>query len=223
MLHGLSDIASAMSKGTTATMNAVQYFLNYAASNPDAEIIYRASDMILRVDSDAAYLVNPNARSRAGGYYYLSNTTGTTFNGPIYILAKIIKNVMASASEAEIAGIFLNAQQAVPLRQALVEMGHPQPPTPLRTDNQAANGILTGKFKQKRSKAIDMRFHWIKDRVEQKQFALEWAPGILNLADYPTKHHSGKHHKQVRPIYLNIKNRSPSTMQGCIKILTGTT
>ena len=93
---------------------------------------------------------------------------------------------MASASEAEIAGIFLNAQQAVPLRQTLVEMGHPQPPTPLRTDHQAANGILTGKFKQKRSKAIDMRFHWIKDRVEQKQFALEWAPGILNLADYPT-------------------------------------
>ena len=101
MLHALSDIASAMHNGTAATMKAVKHFLNYAASNPDAEILYRASDMILRLDSDAAYLVNPQARSRAGGYFYLSNLSGTTFNGPIYILAKIIKNVMASASEAE--------------------------------------------------------------------------------------------------------------------------
>ena len=219
MLHALSDIASAMHNGTDATLKAVKHFLNYAASNPDAEILYRASDMILRLDSDAAYLVNPQARSRAGGYFYLSNLSGTTFNGPIYILAKIIKNVMASASEAEIAGIFLNAQQAVPIRLTLIEMGHPQPPTPIRTDNQAANGIITGTFKRKRSKAIDMRFHWIKDRITQKQFALDWAPGNTNLADYPTKHHSGKHHKKVRPIYLHIPTRSPSTMQGCVKIL----
>ena len=209
-----------MSKGTTATMKAVTYFLNYAASNPNAKIIYRASDMILRVNSDAAYLVCPNARSRAGGYYFLSNTTGTTFNGPIYVLAKIIKNVMASASEAEIAGLFMNAQKAVPIRMALIEMGHPQPATPLRTDNQAANGILTGKFKQKRSKAIDMRFHWLRNRVEQKQFNVHWAPGQINLGDYPTKHHSGKHHKMVRPIYLNVSGTSPSTMQGCVKILS---
>ena len=58
MLHAIGDIASNTSKATTTTQKAVQYFLDYANSNPDAEILYRASDMILQTDSDAAYLVN---------------------------------------------------------------------------------------------------------------------------------------------------------------------
>ena len=219
MLHALNDIASSTVNGTEATLAATKYFLNYASSNPNGQIIYRASDMILRIDSDAAYLVRPEARSRAGGYHYLGSKDGTLFNGPILVLAKIIKNVMASAAEAEVAGIYLNATEAVSERNCLIEMGHPQPPTPIKTDNTTARGIITGTIKQKRSKAIDMRFYWLKDRFEQKQFDYVWGPGIENLADYPTKHHSGKHHSTVRPIYLYIKNKSPKTIQGCVELL----
>ena len=100
-------------------------------------------------------------------------------------------------------------------------MGHPQPPTPMNTDNQTATGILNGTIKQKRSKAIDMRFYWLKDRAEQGQFDIKWVPGKYNLADYFTKHHPGSRHRKVRPIYLYEEGKSPSTMQGCIGILTG--
>ena len=57
MLHALNDIASSKSKGTQTMWEAVEYFLNFAASNPNAEIIFRASDMLYKIDSDAAYLV----------------------------------------------------------------------------------------------------------------------------------------------------------------------
>ena len=144
MLHALNDIASVMSKGTTTTAAAVQHLLDYARCNPDAEIIYRASEMILHTDSDAAYLVAPGARSRAGGYHYLGNRDHTLFNGPIHVLAKIIKNVMASAMEAEIAALYMNAQLVIEFRQTLADMGHPQPPTLVGTDNESACGILTG-------------------------------------------------------------------------------
>ena len=63
MLHALNAIASSKSKGTQTTWKAVKYFLNYAAINPTAEIIFRASDMFYKIDSDAAYLVCPEARS----------------------------------------------------------------------------------------------------------------------------------------------------------------
>jgi hypothetical protein len=119
--------------------------------------------MMLKIDSDAAYLVQPEARSCAGGYHYLSSKYGTLFNETIIVLAKMIKNVMASAAEAEVAGLFLNAQEGVSERNCLIEMGHSQPPTPIRTDNTTARGIVTGTIKQKRSKAIDMRFYWLKD------------------------------------------------------------
>ena len=45
-----------------------------------------------------------------------------------------------------------------------------------------------------------------------------WEPGVYNSADYFTKHHPGSHHQQVCPIYLYEEN-TPSTLQGCIKIM----
>ena len=77
---------------------------------------------------------------------------------------------------------------------------------------------LDGPVKQRRSKAIDMRFYWLKDRVSQKMFDVHWAPGKVNLADYYTKHHPAKHVKQIRSIYINGPN-SPRSLQGCVKLL----
>ena len=51
-------------------------------------------------------------------------------------------------------------------------------------------------------KTIDMRFHWIQDRVHQKQFDINWEPGFDNLANYLRKHYPASHHKTVRTIYL---------------------
>ena len=64
-------------------MRAIKQLLDYAATRPDAKIRFYASDMILYVDSDAAYLVLPNAKTRADGYYYLSNLTPAHKDPPI--------------------------------------------------------------------------------------------------------------------------------------------
>ena len=220
MLHAINDISLTVSKGTEATLDATMYLLNYAHSHPDAEVIYRASDMILRVDSDAAYLVAPEARSRAGGYQYLSNEGGTIFNGPVLILAKVIKNVMASATKAKLAALFMNAQEAVALRNCLEAMGFPQPATLLKTDNSTANGILNNTMKQKRSKAIDVRLYWLRDRAQQGQFYIFWDSGKNNLADFYTKHHPPPYHKVHRPIQTYVEGVSPDSLQGCIRMMT---
>ena len=52
-------------------MEDLIYFLNYYATNPDISIIFCCSDMILTLDSDAAYHNAPKARSRAGGILFL--------------------------------------------------------------------------------------------------------------------------------------------------------
>ena len=111
--------------------------------------------------------------------------------------------VVASASESELAGLFYNAQEATPSVTTLEELGHPQPPTPLKTDNATASGIATKTVKQRRSKSMDMRFHWIRDRVKQGKFHVYWEKGEHNLADYFTKHHPAEHHRTKRPIYLH--------------------
>ena len=83
------------------------------------------------------------------------------------MVAKILKMITSSAMETEVAATFYNAKEALPFRATLEEMGHPQPPTPMEVDNETAIGFLKSKMKQKRSKAIDMRFYWVRDRLNQ--------------------------------------------------------
>ena len=95
-----------------------------------------------------------------------------TLNGPIHTICKIIDVVVGSAAEAEIGAGYLNGQDAVPIITTLTELGHPQPPTPIQVDNTTAEGFANGTMKQKRSKAMDMRWYWLQDRVRQGQVLL---------------------------------------------------
>ena len=81
-------------------------------------------------------------------------------------------------------------------------MGHPQPPTPIQIDNSTALGMVTNIIQPKRTKAMDMHFHWLRCHENQKHFCTYWRAGATNLADYVTKHHPAIHHQSIRSIYL---------------------
>ena len=89
----------------------------------------------------------------------------------------------------------------------------------MKTDNNTANGIISGTMKQKHSKAIGMRFYWLKDRSAQGQFNIYWDSGKRNLGDYQTKHHPPTHHSNVRCIYTFTEGLSPEALQGCADIM----
>ena len=125
----------------------VKQFLDYCASHPNATVRFLASDMILVLHSDVSSLSEPEFKSRAAGHYYLANKdNGSLSNGAVLTLSKIIKHVMTYASEAEVAALFYNCKSAQPLRTALEEMGHPQPKTPVITDNKTAEGLSNKKM-----------------------------------------------------------------------------
>jgi hypothetical protein len=147
-------------------------------------------------------------------------------NGAILIISKALKHVMSSAAKAQFGAVFINAKEGAVLRTTLEELGHPQPPTPMETDNTPATRYSNGTIKQKRTKAMDMLFYWIKDRVKQGQFNVYWGPGFQILADYFTKHHSPAHHKRMREIYIhsdeqpiNRKGIRYSALRGCVYTL----
>ncbi len=82
--------------------------LDYVATYPNDGIVYRASDMILYAHSDAGFLNETNAQSRAGAHIFLSeNDPFPRFNGAVLSIAQIIKFVMASAAESELAAQFI--------------------------------------------------------------------------------------------------------------------
>jgi hypothetical protein len=203
VLTPISAIASQSANPTKETLAHTNQLLDYLATQEDAVLTYNRSEMIMAVHSDASYLCEPKAKSRAGGHFFMStNAEIPPNNGAILNIAHIIKHVMTSATEAELAALYIMAREAVYMRIILEEMGHKQPATPIQTDNAMAEAVINAKITPKRSKAMDMRFHWLKDRECQQQFKFYWRPGKLNHADYWTKHHSASHHVNVRKEFL---------------------
>ena len=196
--------------------------------HPNAKIRYYASDMVLNVHSDASYLTVPKARSRAGGHFFLGSLPKggcpIRLNGAVLKNCTILKCVAASAAEAELGALFLNAIKAKIMRLTLEEMGHPQPATPIHVDNTTAVGIVNNTIKRQRSHAMNMRYFWLLCHEAQKLLCVTYHPGLENLGNYQTKNHNGAHHRRVRPVYLHTaqspgwlpRAARPSVWQGCV-------
>ena len=105
--------------------------------------------------------------------------------------------------------------------------GRDGPPT---TANTGDNGQYRGKqniqrnWKIKISRAIDMRYYWVRDRIRQNHFRIFWVEGKKNLSAYVTKHHPIWHHRAMRPRSIkattkkdmeNSKDRRTGTGRGC--------
>jgi hypothetical protein len=60
---------------------------------------------------------------------------------------------MSSAAEAELGALYVNVKEAIYLRQILHKMGHPQPRTPILTDNTTAEGVINNRIQPKCTKA----------------------------------------------------------------------
>ncbi len=206
----LSDIATQQNKPTENTRQDVNHLLDYMATHPAAKIRYKASDMVLNIHSNVSYLSTPKARSRTGGFFFLGSvpTDGDPIklNGAIHITSTILKLVAASAAEAKLGALILNAQEAKVLRVTLQELGHPQPKIPIHINNTAAVGICNNTIKRQCSRAMEMR----------DIFEIHYHPGLENLGDYPSKHHSAHVHQHVRPYYVHEAN-SPNLLPRAAK------
>jgi hypothetical protein len=113
---------------------------------------------------------------------------------------------------------------------AAVTFGHAQPATPILCDNEFATGLANDTIKQKKSKSIDMCFHWLHDRIRQGQFTITHLKGSLNLANFFTKTLSCAQHQEMMPrlVYTPLALRAlrasaprHSTMQALMSSIVG--
>ncbi len=90
-------------------MAQTKQLLDYLVTQDEAVLTYNCSDMILAAHSNGSYLSEPKSRSHAGGYFFLCNNAEVPPNNVVILnLAHIIKNVMASATEAKLVALYIN-------------------------------------------------------------------------------------------------------------------
>jgi hypothetical protein len=205
--------------GTVKVRDAANRLLRYAARWENAAITYKPSNMQLIAYSDASHGSETESRSRAGGVLYLGSHEDTNIvNGSILAISTVIDVLCPSVAEAEYAALFTVSTEAVSVRHTLQDMGYSQPPTLIFCDNTCAVGIANDAVKQRRSRAMDLRFHWIRDRVRQGHFKVTWKAGYTNLADFFTKPFGPAKHTLFRKYlvcYPSRKNDDENVWKGC--------
>ena len=117
---------------------------------------------------------------------------------------------MASIGEAKYAAAFHTAQM---VRKTLSDLGYPQPPTYILVDNKVAHGIASNTIEPKRTKSIDMQYHWLRDRVQLREFIVIRRKDMYNLADFFTKPLSVRERSSVR--YAPSRLRSFNFPHSC--------
>jgi hypothetical protein len=103
---------------------------------------------------------------------------------------------MSSATETELAGIYIMAHKAIFVRIILEELGHTQPPTPPML--AMADAVINDMVQLKQTNANDMRFHWIGHCECEQQFRINLRPVMMNFLDCWTKHHPKSYHHVQR-------------------------
>ena len=178
----VSKLSRYMNCYTKAHWDGVMKLLRYFMGSRDMTISYDRNGenrnvLVGYVDSDWAADVDTR-RSQTGYVFYLNG-------GPVSWQSKKQTTVALSTVEAEYMAMAAAAQEALYLRQLLVDLGFPQGQgTVLYEDNQAAMSLATGQASQI---DIDIRHHFIREKIAAAQLVILRVPSAQQRADIWTK------------------------------------
>ena len=216
MAFGVGKLSTELARPTQRSQEQAHRVLQYAATNPDAEVTIHPSAMVLRGESDASWLTEKGSRSRVGGVWFLgAQSDETPFNAPVEVVSAVTKIVASSAAEAEYLALYHNTQKAVKLKASLEDLGYPQPATPVKTDSICAQGLADGSQRAKRTKAVLMRYDWLKEQVADGMVRVFWRRGTENRADYFTKSLPVHQIKAWRPQWIGAEQQGQSAWMDC--------
>ena len=136
--------------------------------------------------ADADYAGDKDNRRSTSGYTF-TLSHGDDVN-TIDWKAKQQDVVALSSAESELISACSATQSAVYIRQLLMDLGFKQDePTVIMEDNQACIAMGNNPITHKRTKHIDVRYHFVREKVESKEVELVYIPTQHQLADILTK------------------------------------
>lgn len=132
------------------------------------------------VDSDFAAC--PDTRRSCSGHVFIQA------GGPTAWGAQYQPTVALSTTEAEYMSLTRSARQILWMYSGMSEIGFEQPkPAMLYGDNAGSIALTKNTKGNSRVKHIDIRHHYIRERVEEGDIAVEYVPTEDNIADLFTK------------------------------------
>ena len=178
--------------------------LCYLQSTIDMPLIVSLDNLNdIRTWVDASFAVHPNMRSHTGGYISMGN-------GALYASSKKQKINTKSSTEAELVGASDFLPQSLWIRNFLEAQGYKIENNFFYQDNQSAMKLEKNgrQSSGQRTRHVNIRYFFIKDKIEQNEIQLEYCPTDNMIADFFTKPLQGQQFKRLRDVVMGAKHYS---------------
>lgn len=146
--------------------------------------------MALKYTCDPGMPIGYSDADWAGDLDDRHSTTGNLFllaGAAVSWLSKKQPVVALSTSEAKYVALSSAAQEAIWIRRMLIELGVSPTPVMLLEDNQGAIAIAKNPVTHARTKHIDIRYHYIREAVQNGLIDVQYCPTDEMCADLLTK------------------------------------
>jgi len=201
MLGTHPDIAFAVTKLAQFAANPTeehykkaQYICRYLVGTKDYHLAYDgASGGGLQAHCDSDWASDPSTRRSQTGYFF------ELAGGVVSWQSRAQKSVARSATEAEYMALSDCCGQAYWLKQLMEELGFDLGPIPVCGDNQGSVFIGQNPVSDKSAKHIAVRYHWVREKVDNHTVELFYVPGEDNPADLLTKNLGHVKFEKFRP------------------------
>ncbi|KAL4123438.1 hypothetical protein QTP88_015616 [Uroleucon formosanum] len=194
-----------LEKPLTIHWNAVKRIFKYLKGTFNYGLIYDSSlTPKLRGYSDADYAGDTTTRRSTSGFIFMMG------DGIVAWCSQRQKSVVLSTTEAEYIALSQLIQELTWLTLLINDLLETQGDTPvLYADNQSAIKLVKIPEYHKRTKHIDVRYHYIREKFSEGMFSLEYVPSKEQLADILTKSIPQPRFQELREMlgirYINSK------------------
>ena len=185
ILHVVNQLSRFLDKPDESHWKAAKHVMRYLKGTIDLRLTFlKNSNLDIIGDSDADWSGDLNDRKSTTGYYFKFEGSG----GAISWEVKKQATVALSTVEAEYQAMAAVVQEAIYLRALLEDFGFPMKKAiDIGEDNQSCIKMCHNPVMHKRSKHIDTKLHFIRERVENKEVRIHYVPTEEMTADILTK------------------------------------
>lgn len=185
ILYAVCQLSQFLSNPSEDHLRMAVNVFRYLAGTSGRKLTYKADQSDghpLRVYSDASYANNlPDRRSFSGVIAYYRGCA-------VAWSSTKQQSVTLSTTEAEYVALTTAVQSLVWFERLRKDLGIPASGKPtLLGDNVSSHFLVRNASLHRRSKHIDVRFHFIREQHERGAFTLEFVSGKDNPADLFTK------------------------------------
>jgi hypothetical protein len=182
---------------------AAKRILKYLKKTDDLGLVFKNSnDCTLHGYSDSDWASDLDTRRSTTGYFVTLN------RNPISWCSKRQNTIALSTAEAEYMGISETIKELIWIKKLLTDLKITDFKTELACDNQSAIQISKNPVFHQRTKHIDIRYHFIREKIQEMKIKLYYLPTELMIADLLTKPLPYPHFIELcKPLFNDIKLR----------------